>query len=53
MGKPIWDESFGEAAGKNHALNIGISGDRLEHVLYRLTPVADGLIGLIYSPSFW
>lgn len=51
MGKPIWDESFGETAGKNHALNIGISGDRLEHVLYRLTPVADGGMGMLDRPD--
>ncbi len=47
MGKPVWDESFGEAATKNRALNFGISGDRIEHVLYRLTPAAQGGMGLL------
>jgi lysophospholipase L1-like esterase len=47
MGKSIWDESFGETANKNRALNLGISGDRIEHVLYRLTPSAQGGMGLL------
>lgn len=47
MGKSIWDESFGETAANNRALNLGISGDRIEHVLYRLTPAAQGGMGLL------
>jgi lysophospholipase L1-like esterase len=47
MGKPVWDESFGETATKNRALNFGVSGDRIEHVLYRLTPSAQGGMGLL------
>jgi lysophospholipase L1-like esterase len=47
MGKPVWDESFGETASRNRALNFGISGDRIEHVLYRLTPSAQGGMGLL------
>lgn len=47
MGKPVWDESFGVAASQNRALNFGISGDRIEHVLYRLTPAAQGGMGLL------
>lgn len=47
MGKSVWDESFGEASIKNRAINIGISGDRIEHVLYRLTPANDGGMGML------
>lgn len=47
MGKTVWDESFGPGAGNNRALNIGISGDRIEHVLYRLTPAAQGGMGML------
>lgn len=35
-GRVFWDESF------SGALNLGVSGDRTEHVLYRLTAKADG-----------
>ena len=31
-GKPIWEKFY----GSRNALNLGISGDRTEHVLYRL-----------------
>lgn len=44
-GRAIWDESFGDAALANHAINLGISGDRLEHVLFRLRPRAEGGLG--------
>jgi lysophospholipase L1-like esterase len=47
MGKPIWDQAFGESVGQNRALNFGISGDRIEHVLYRLTPASAGGAGLL------
>jgi lysophospholipase L1-like esterase len=47
MGRPIWDESFGETATKNRAINMGISGDRIEHVLYRLTPASAGGLGML------
>ncbi len=47
MGKQIWDESFGEASAENRAFNLGISGDRIEHVLYRLMPAADGGMGML------
>lgn len=44
-GLAVWDESFGESAPTNRALNLGISGDRLEHVLFRLRPRAEGGLG--------
>lgn len=31
-GRAVWDESFGGAVPRNAALNIGISGDRTEHL---------------------
>lgn len=44
-GRAVWDESFGEGAAANRAINLGISGDRLEHVLFRLRPRAEGGLG--------
>lgn len=44
-GRTVWDESFGGAVPQNRALNIGISGDRTEHVLQRLKPRAHGGLG--------
>lgn len=51
MGKSVWDESFGGATINNRSLNIGISGDRIEHVLYRLTPAASGGMGMLDRPD--
>lgn len=44
-GRSVWEESFGGAVAANRALNIGISGDRTEHLLYRLLPQAEGGLG--------
>jgi lysophospholipase L1-like esterase len=44
-GRRIWDESFGGAVPQNLALNIGISGDRTEHLLHRILPKAQGGLG--------
>ena len=44
-GRRIWDESFGLAQPANVALNIGISGDRTEHLLFRLLPRSQGGLG--------
>lgn len=41
-GRAIWDESFGGAVPRQNALNLGVSGDRLEHVLHRLLPASQG-----------
>lgn len=55
-GRAVWDESFGEATPANRAINLGISGDRLEHVLFRLRPRAEGGLGQLdradLSPEF-
>lgn len=42
MGRSVWDESFGGAVSARSALNLGVSGDRIEHVLHRLLPAAKG-----------
>ena len=44
-GRRVWDESFGGALPQNHALNIGISGDRTEHLLFRILPKTQGGLG--------
>ena len=44
-GRAIWDESFAHGDAANLAVNMGISGDRLEHVLHRLQSRADGGTG--------
>lgn len=41
-GRAVWDESFGGRPAENLGLNLGISGDRLEHVLFRLLPQSAG-----------
>jgi lysophospholipase L1-like esterase len=41
-GRAVWDESFGGANPAWTALNLGVSGDRIEHVLHRLQPASEG-----------
>ena len=50
-GRQIWDESFAKPGTPNYALNIGISGDRMEHLLYRLQPKSEGGLGELDSPE--
>jgi lysophospholipase L1-like esterase len=50
-GKKIWDQSFATPGTENFALNIGISGDRLEHMLYRILPKAQGGLGQLDAPT--
>lgn len=50
-GRSVWDESFGPQVATNRAINLGISGDRLEHVLHRLRPTADGGRGQLDRPD--
>jgi lysophospholipase L1-like esterase len=45
MGRSVWNESFAGAPANNTGLNLGISGDRTEHVLYRIQPRASGGLG--------
>jgi lysophospholipase L1-like esterase len=41
-GRAVWDETFGGANPAWTAINLGVSGDRIEHVLHRLLPAAEG-----------
>lgn len=41
-GRAVWDESFAGTVPSQKALNLGVSGDRIEHVLHRLLPKAKG-----------
>jgi lysophospholipase L1-like esterase len=50
-GLAIWNESFGGAEPANLALNLGISGDRTEHVLHRIQPKSDGGLGQLDRPD--
>ena len=56
-GRSVWDESFGGAVPHNRALNIGISGDRTEHLLFRILPRAQGGLGQLdaeaLAPEFF
>jgi len=56
-GRRFWDESFSGAVPQNLALNIGISGDRTEHLLYRILPKSEGGLGQLdaelLSPEFF
>ena len=56
-GRAIWDASFGGAVPRNLALNIGISGDRTEHLLFRILPKAQGGLGQLdaeaLAPEFF
>lgn len=40
-GRAVWDETFGGGNPAWTALNLGVSGDRIEHVLHRLQPASD------------
>lgn len=50
-GRAIWDESFSGAVPAQKALNLGVSGDRIEHVLHRLLPTARGGEGWLDRPD--
>lgn len=56
-GRRIWDESFSGALPQNLALNIGISGDRTEHLLFRILPKSQGGLGQLdaqaLAPEFF
>jgi lysophospholipase L1-like esterase len=50
-GRAIWDETFGGGVPALSALNLGVSGDRIEHVLHRLLPAAQGGEGWLDRPD--
>ena len=45
FGIDSWKPAFVEGLPENKALNMGISGDRTEHVLHRIQPKAEGGMG--------
>ncbi len=51
-GRRIWDQSFAGSVPQNLALNIGISGDRTEHVLFRILPKAQEGLGKLDAPEW-
>lgn len=50
-GKKIWEESFTGTPVENFAENFGITGDRTEHILYRIEPTKNGGLGELDSPD--
>jgi lysophospholipase L1-like esterase len=51
FGGRVWNESFGRPGSENYGFNIGISGDRIEHVLYRIQPKSAGGLGQLDAPE--
>lgn len=49
-GRKVWDAAFAGRPPENLAINLGVSGDRIEHVLQRLLPRAAGGLGELDSP---
>lgn len=45
MGRAVWQESFAGEPARHTGLNLGVSGDRTEHVLHRILPRAVGGLG--------
>ena len=50
-GRKIWNESFNQPGSENFGLDLGVSGDRTEHTLYRLLPRSEGGAGNIDAPE--
>lgn len=51
FGHKSWNESFAGQPPENLGLNLGISGDRIEHILYRLQPKSAGGLGELDRPD--
>ena len=51
FGRKSWNESFAGQPPENLGLNLGISGDRIEHILYRLQPKSAGGLGELDRPD--
>jgi lysophospholipase L1-like esterase len=50
-GRTVWAESFEGATPDTLGLNLGISGDRTEHVLQRILPKSEGGLGQLDRPD--
>lgn len=51
FGLDSWQPAFVTGLPENRALNMGISGDRTEHVLHRILPAAQGGLGQLDPPE--
>lgn len=51
FGLESWQPAFVYGLPENRALNMGISGDRTEHVLHRILPSAQGGLGQLDPPE--
>lgn len=50
-GRAIWTESFSGERPETLGFNLGISGDRTEHVLHRIRPRSEGGLGQLDRPD--
>ncbi|WP_269516330.1 GDSL-type esterase/lipase family protein [Brevundimonas subvibrioides] len=50
-GRAVWTGTFGGADSDYLALNMGISGDRTEHLLQRILPKGEGGLGELDRPD--
>jgi len=50
-GRAVWNETFGGGDPSRLGLNLGISGDRTEHILYRIQPRSEGGLGQLDRPD--
>jgi lysophospholipase L1-like esterase len=50
-GRTVWDATFAGQDPALKAINLGISGDRIEHMLYRIEPKRQGGLGQLDHPS--
>jgi lysophospholipase L1-like esterase len=51
MSGSLWADNFGDVDSPYYALNLGVPGDRTDHVLYRLKSKADGGLGNLDNPA--
>ncbi|MFD2257861.1 GDSL-type esterase/lipase family protein [Luteolibacter algae] len=47
----LWADNFGSEDSPFYALNLGVPGDRTDHVLYRLKAKEDGGLGNLDNPA--
>ena len=50
-GASVWAESFSGKDPANLAINLGVSGDRTEHILHRILPATQGGLGELDAPA--
>ena len=50
-GRKFWEESFDRPGSNTYALNLGVAGDRSEHVLFRILPKDQGGLGELDAPQ--